>query len=31
MHVYDDLMFLLVYFDTTMISIDNVVCKDQKQ
>jgi hypothetical protein len=31
MHVYDDLMFLLVYFDTTMIGIDNVVCKDQKQ
>ena len=31
MHVYDDLMFLLVYFDTTMIGIDNVVRKDQKQ
>jgi hypothetical protein len=29
MHVYDDLMFLLVSFDSTMVSIDNMIFEDQ--
>jgi hypothetical protein len=30
MHVYDDLMFLLVFFDSAMLGIDNVICEDKK-
>jgi hypothetical protein len=29
MHVYDDLMFLLVSFDLTMVGIDNMIFEDQ--
>jgi hypothetical protein len=30
MHVYNDLMFLLVSFDSVMLGIDNVICEDKK-
>jgi hypothetical protein len=29
MHVYDDLMSLLVSYDSTMLGIDNMVFEDQ--
>jgi hypothetical protein len=29
MHVYDDLMSLLVSYDSTMLGIDNMVFDDQ--
>jgi hypothetical protein len=31
MHVIDDLMLFVSSLDSTMLSIGNVVCEDQKQ
>jgi hypothetical protein len=31
MHYIDDLMLFINYLDSTMFSIDNVICEDQKQ
>jgi hypothetical protein len=31
MHDFDDLIFFISSFDSTMFNIGNVICEDQKQ